>query len=104
MVTASTRPRYRGSFLSFTTAVQQLSGAIASAVAGVILVQKDEHGPIEHFPIVGLLGASIAILSVFLAQLLRPAEIEPNVVNEPESEEELVIEGRASDSGVGSPT
>jgi predicted MFS family arabinose efflux permease len=104
MVTASTRPRYRGSFLSFTTAVQQLSGAIASAVAGFILVQKDEHAPIEYFPIVGLLGATIAILSVFLAQFLRPAEIEPDVANEPETEEELVIEGRASDAGVGSPS
>ena len=104
MVTASTRPRYRGSFLSFTAAVQQLAGAIASAVAGFILVQKDEHGPIERFPIVGLLGASMAIFAVFLAQLLLPAEIEPDVPNEPETEEELVIEGRASDTGVGSPS
>jgi MFS family permease len=104
LVTASTRPRYRGSFLSFTTAVQQLAGAIASAIAGLILIQKDENGPIEYFPVVGLLGAGIAIVSVFLAQLLRPAEIEPDVANEPETEEELVIEGRATDTGVASPS
>src|SRR5205807_174816 len=82
MVTGSSRPRYRGSFLSLTAAVQQFAGAIASGVAGFILVQKEEKGPIEHFPILGLLGAGIAIFSVFLAELLRPAGIEPDVVNE----------------------
>jgi predicted MFS family arabinose efflux permease len=104
MVTASSRPRYRGSFLSFTAAVQQFAGAIASAVAGFILVQKNEQAPIEHFPVVGLLGAGMTIASVFLAELLRPAEIEPDVINEPETEEELAIEGRASDTGVVSPS
>jgi predicted MFS family arabinose efflux permease len=104
MVTASSRPRYRGSFLSFTAAVQQLASGIASAVAGFILVQDGDKGPIEHFPVVGLLGAGLAIFSVFLAERLRPAEIEPDVSNEPETEEELVIEGRASDTGVVSPS
>jgi DHA1 family inner membrane transport protein len=104
MVTNSSRPRYRGSFLSFTTAIQQFAGAIASTIAGFILVQNDERGPIENFPIVGMLGAGMAISSVFLAEMLRPAAIEPNVVNEPETEEELTLEGRASDTGVVSPS
>jgi predicted MFS family arabinose efflux permease len=99
MITASSRPRYRGSFLSFNAAVQQFAGAIAAGVAGFILVQKDENSPIGNFPIVGLLGVAMTVVSVVLAELLRPAAIEPNVENEPETEEELIVEGRASDTG-----
>jgi predicted MFS family arabinose efflux permease len=113
MITASSRPRYRGSFLSFNAAVQQFAGAIAAGVAGFILVQPHNaicmatgaagvhvNAPIYNFPIVGALGVAMTIASVALAELLRPAAIEPNVENEPETEEELIVEGRASDTGV----
>jgi hypothetical protein len=112
MITASSRPRYRGSFLSFNAAVQQFAGAIAAGVAGFILVQPHNaicmatgasgvhvNAPIHNFPIVGALGVAMTIASVALAELLRPAAIEPNVENEPETEEELIAEGRASDTG-----
>jgi MFS transporter, DHA1 family, inner membrane transport protein len=104
MITASSRPRYRGGFLSFTAAVQQFAGAIASGVAGCILDKDKRTGHLEHFWIIGLIGAGITIGSVFMAELLRPAAIEPDVENEPETEEELTIEGRASDTGVVSPS
>ncbi len=102
MITASTRPRYRGSFLSVSASVQQFGCAIAAAVAGMLLVQKenDEKAPLEGFPIVGVLAVISAVASVLLAERLRPAEIEPNVENAPETEEELIVEGRASDTGV----
>ena len=54
----------------------------------------------KRFPIVGLIAVAVTVGSVLLAERLRPADIEPDEPNPPETEEELMSEGRASDTGV----
>jgi predicted MFS family arabinose efflux permease len=51
---------HRGSFMSVSSSVQQISGGIAAAFAGLIVVQSSS-GHIEHFDILGyvVIGASM---------------------------------------------
>jgi predicted MFS family arabinose efflux permease len=61
LMTAIPEPQDRGAFMSIQSSVQQFAGGIASAVAGLIVVQK-ESGYLEHY---GTLGY-IVIVSILI--------------------------------------
>jgi predicted MFS family arabinose efflux permease len=73
LITASAAPRYRGSFLSVNSSVQQLACGLAALAAGALLHQQGD-GKLTGYPTVGLLAACATVLSVLLAGRLRPAE------------------------------
>src|SRR5262249_25155403 len=84
MISAAAAPHYRGSFLSVTSSVQQLTSGLASLL-GALLLGAAPGGegasmtggvlePIRGYGWVGLLSAGFTVLSVILAGLLRPAE------------------------------
>jgi predicted MFS family arabinose efflux permease len=80
LITASSAPRYRGSFLSVNSSVQQLALAAAAMLGGLILGQSpageggaEAKGPLTGYNVVGWLAAGVTVLSVFLAGRLRPA-------------------------------
>jgi predicted MFS family arabinose efflux permease len=52
LMTAIPRPQDRGAFMSINSSVQQLSGGIASMVAGLIVVQTP-GGALAHYNILG---------------------------------------------------
>jgi predicted MFS family arabinose efflux permease len=72
LITNSSAPRVRGSFMSLNTAVQQMGAGLASWVGGLLL-QKGEGGRLTGYPLVGLLACAAAAASVYLAGRLRPA-------------------------------
>jgi predicted MFS family arabinose efflux permease len=72
MITASTTPQKRGSFMSLNAAVQHLASGLATAVGGALLTQPD-GAPIAGFPLLGVLACGATILTVWLAARLRPA-------------------------------
>lgn len=55
----------RGAFMSINAAVQQISGGIAAAIAGLIVVQRDD-GYIQHFNTLGYVVIGSVILSTIL--------------------------------------
>jgi predicted MFS family arabinose efflux permease len=61
LMTAIPEPQDRGAFMSIQSSVQQFSGGIASAVAGLIVVQK-ESGYLEHYDTLGY----IVIVSILI--------------------------------------
>ena len=61
---------YRGSFMSFNSAVQQIAAGLATAIAGFILDEGQDHF-LTGFPLMGLLTCVAAMASVFLAGRLR---------------------------------
>ncbi|NEU08534.1 MFS transporter [Flavihumibacter sp. R14] len=63
----------RGAFMSINSSLQQIAGGVAAAVAGMIVVQKTEFSPLEHYDIVGYLVVVISALSIFL--LYRVSQI-----------------------------
>jgi predicted MFS family arabinose efflux permease len=72
LITNSSSPQVRGSFMSLNSAVQQFGAGLASAVGGLLL-GKAEGGELTGYPLIGLLGCVAALASVYLAGHLRAA-------------------------------
>lgn len=56
----------RGAFMSINSLLQQIAGGVAAAAAGMIVQQKTEFSPVEHYNTVDYLMVCISLLSVFL--------------------------------------
>lgn len=74
MITASAAPGQRGSFMSLNTAVQHMSAGVATALGGALLSRPVEDGPLEGYPLVGLLACIATMISLYLAGRLRRAD------------------------------
>ena len=56
----------RGAFMSINSSLQQISGGVAAAVAGMIVVQKDKFSPLEHYSTLGYVMVGISAVGIFL--------------------------------------
>ncbi len=65
LMTAVPRPQDRGAFMSINSSVQQLSGGIASTIAGLIVVQTPS-GALQHYDTLGyvVIGATIVVIGM----------------------------------------
>ncbi len=72
LITNSSVPSVRGSFMSLNSAVQQLGAGLAAWIGGLLL-SKGADGRLLGYPLVGLLSCGSALVSVYLAGRLRPA-------------------------------
>lgn len=62
--------RDRGAFMSISSSVQQISGGIASAIAGMIVVQEGK-GPLLHYPALGITVVVTMVISIILMNLIN---------------------------------
>src|SRR5262249_30269411 len=76
MLTACALPRYRGSFMTINSSVQQVAAGLAAIAGGVILGDTNALEALTHFNVVGYLASGAMVLSVILAGRLRPAGAE----------------------------
>jgi MFS transporter, DHA1 family, inner membrane transport protein len=74
MITSTVLPRYRGSFMSISSSVQQLSAGIASYIAGSIVV-KDTEGHLMNYNFVGYIAIAATIITMIVARQLRNVEV-----------------------------
>lgn len=70
MMTSVPKPEDRGAFMSINSAVQQLSGGIASFIAGTI-VYKQANGEIGNYPILGIVVTCSMIIAFFMMRRLH---------------------------------
>jgi predicted MFS family arabinose efflux permease len=63
LITSTAQPENRGSFLSFNSAVQQLSAGVASFVAGLIIYQG-ESGEFINYNLVGYISIFLSLLCI----------------------------------------
>lgn len=56
----------RGAFMSINSSLQQMAGGIAAALGGVIVVQKTETSPLEHFDILGYVVIAAICINILL--------------------------------------
>ena len=70
MITSSVVPRLRGGFMGANSAIQHLSSSLGLIIAGSILFEP-KNGPIERFPIVGVMAACVSLSTLWLAGRLR---------------------------------
>ncbi len=74
MMTGCAAPQIRGGFLSLNTAMQHFSTGIAAILAGLLMGQEGDGGPLTGYPLVGCLGMISGIIAIVLAGKLRSAE------------------------------
>lgn len=56
----------RGAFMSINSSMQQIAGGIAATAAGMIVIQKTQFSPIEHYDILGYIIVAISLVSLYL--------------------------------------
>jgi predicted MFS family arabinose efflux permease len=66
LMTAVPETADRGAFMSVNASLQQISGGVASIVAGAIVVQHSSSGPLEHYDILGYLCVGLMFLCIAL--------------------------------------
>ena len=80
----------RGAYMSVSSSLQQMAGGVAAAVGGMIVVQKTEFSPLEHYNTLGYVITGLTLISIYMlyrvsSMIKRNAkEVRPeNVVIEP---------------------
>jgi predicted MFS family arabinose efflux permease len=76
MITSSALPRYRGSFMSVNSSVQQMTIGLAAVVAGQI-VGRGADGKLTGYALAGVIAAVCTAGSMLLASHLRVPEEVP---------------------------
>ncbi len=76
LVSGTSRPENRGSFMSIVSCVQQLAAAISSYIAGVV-VTKGASGRLENYEIVGYVAISFTFVAIYLSRRISAIEQKP---------------------------
>ncbi|MBP8033096.1 MAG: MFS transporter [Bacteroidia bacterium] len=68
MALAASLPKMqdRGAFMSINSSLQQISGGVAAAIGGMIVVQKNKFSPIEHYDTLGILITIILLIAIYM--------------------------------------
>ncbi len=64
LTTAVPDPADRGAFMGINSSVAQMSGGIAAAVAGLIVV-KEDNGYLEHYPMLGMVVTVAMLITIW---------------------------------------
>jgi MFS family permease len=65
LMTAVPAPQDRGAFMAINSAIQQISGGVAAAVAGMIVIQTPS-GDLERYPMLGLVVIGSMIFAAIM--------------------------------------
>jgi predicted MFS family arabinose efflux permease len=72
LMTAIPEPTKRGAFNAISAAVQQVSGGVAAALAGALVIERAD-GHLEHFPRLGYAVIVAALITLTLMYKIRNA-------------------------------
>lgn len=86
LVTSIPAKADRGAFMSINSSLQQISGGIAAAFAGTIVVQKDSFSPLEHYNTLGYIIIGISLLSIVLL-----SRVNQHLKKNPEQDSESIL-------------
>ncbi len=89
MITSVVKTENRASFMSLRTSANELALALASIIAGAIIVEEEGTGRLIDYDIVGYVAVFMTILSVWLGSKLIVIDTDDD---ESEEEEELIID------------
>lgn len=80
LMSAIPEAKVRGSFMSISSSIQQISGGIASVLAGLI-VAEGAGGRIEHFPVLGFVVIGACLITLVMVFLIHRHVPERSQVN-----------------------
>ena len=66
LMSAVPSPSSRGSFMSVSSSIQQISGGIASVLAGMIVKENVDDGHLENFDIVGYVVVITTLITLYM--------------------------------------
>lgn len=70
LMTGIPEPQDRGAFMSISSSIQQISGGVAAAVAGMIVVQVD-NGPLQRYDLLGFVVIVTMLISILLMYFIN---------------------------------
>ena len=88
LIAGSTVPAMRGGFMSLNSAVQSAAMGLASLIGGA-LIHQTADGRLPGYPVVGVVAAATALVSLVLAGWLRLTDVGP--IRVPAAEEKPVV-------------
>lgn len=92
LMSAIPAPQDRGAFMSISSSVQQISGGVASAIAGMIVFQVD-NGPLQRYHLLGYVVATTMLAAIFMMYFIKgDAESKDVSVASPGNEEIVASE------------
>ncbi|MDI1255616.1 MAG: MFS transporter [Flavobacterium sp.] len=66
LTSAVPHPEDRGAFMSVNSSLQQMAGGFGAMIAGVIIVQKDNFAPLQHYDTLAMIASTIMLITIFL--------------------------------------
>ena len=66
LTSAIPEPQDRGAFMSINSSLQQMAGGFGAMIAGLIIVQKDNYAPLEHYDTLAMVASVIMLISIYL--------------------------------------
>lgn len=59
-------PQDRGAFMSINSSLQQMAGGFGAMIAGMIIFQKNNFAPLEHYDMLAMIASGIMLVTIFL--------------------------------------
>ncbi|WP_286925613.1 MFS transporter [Flavobacterium sp. UBA4197] len=56
----------RGAFMSINASLQQMAGGFGAMLAGVIIVQKDNFTPLQHYDTLAMIASTIMLFTIYM--------------------------------------
>jgi len=66
LVSALPEMQDRGAFMSINSSLQQMAGGFAAVIGGMIVVQKDNFSPLEHYNTLGYIIVGLSLISIYM--------------------------------------
>jgi predicted MFS family arabinose efflux permease len=68
LTTSVPEPKDRGAFMSINASLQQMAGGIAAIIGGKIVLQANEHAPLERFDTLGYVVITVIFINIYLTR------------------------------------
>lgn len=66
LTSAIPNPKDRGAFMSINSSLQQIAGGFGAMIAGMIIVQKNNFAPLQHYDTLAMIASSVMLLTIYL--------------------------------------
>ena len=76
LIASAAVPHLRGTFMTLNASVQSAAMGLA-AITGGLIIGRDAQGQLTHYWVAGLLGASVSLLTIWVAGHVRVHEAAP---------------------------
>lgn len=66
LTSAIPNPKDRGAFMSINSSLQQIAGGFGAMIAGMIIVQKNNFAPLQHYDTLAMIASGVMLFTIYL--------------------------------------